>query len=155
MKVAAVTALFCAAIAFAFVLGARLGSETLVSMDAPYRAQLAVMYLKMLDEQKLGGLRNSLESDVGGYIYAYGNPKREWLGWLFPELQSLSEETALSYVADYFKENPQATLTVDHPEPADEFLVEHDRRVLGILSEYGYSPHNNSLKADVPDGPRP
>lgn len=146
MKVAAVSALILAALVSAFVLGARLGSETLVSMDAPYRAQLSVMYLQMLDKQKLSGLRGSLESNVSNYLYAYGDPKREWLGWLFPELQSLSEEQALTYVADYLKENPNMIITIGHIEPGDEFHVEYDERVLGVLSKYGYSPHNNSLK---------
>lgn len=46
----------------------------------------------------------------------------------------------MAYVADYLQSNPQVSVTLGELLSDDAFSAEYDRRVLGVLSEYGVSP---------------
>ncbi len=132
-------------LAASFVLGSRVGVEAYVYSDAKFKAALTSMYLQMIEQGKIDGLRHSLESDLDIQLHLHVQGENNLSMYLFPEIYLGSEnkataESALVRAATYRKNHqpdyPSKAAIESATEEEKQYYREHSEAISKVVNQY-------------------
>ncbi len=160
MKIFILVTTFLAGIMASFFVGVKVGGAVLFGEDAPYRAVFAAGALTHMKEGRPESAEKILESYIDTSVYSYVTFSNQYLSWMFPEAgDKIEQKNAMAFVSKYRKKYPYVYMGKSSlgalSSSERESISEYDEIVESALAKYEVAPHNTSLKADVPDGPRP